>query len=266
MAVHLKFNSESAEKTSSRKLVTRIYYAESAAELESFIRQNFAEGSVSEIGKITRNRFFRKGPVWHCEITGEQQYGEDGIVITMPDEPETPAAQKHSLRTVVIPLLLSQLPKYRTYWDHYLWRQDKLNTSNGTTGGEYMERTNTIPFNDRNGNLCCWTKDPSNVALDPPAENCKWQMISTPFKKGISTVEHLTYQITEYGEYNTESAASWAVSSKLNTLRDKPPLGDMGVKGYGTWKLDSASIQYNGVRWVSSCVWTLRNWDEDLYM
>lgn len=264
MSVSMKFNSETIERTASRRITSRTYYAPELGELEQYIEETFPEGSDSEIGRITRNRFYQKGPTWFCDIAGETEYDDTGLAVSWNGDGDTPQAQRHTLSTVVIAIPLNAVSGYRTIWDHYVWVQVP---SDGTFGYtlDYKNRTDDVPFHDAQGRRYAWTESCQEALLPEADADHTWRMLEGPSKPGVRQAEYLTYQITEYGEYSTESAASWAVSEMLNTVRTTPPLGNMGVRGSGTWKLDSASIRYNGQRWEASRVWTCRNWDTDLY-
>lgn len=267
MSVKVKFKSEMINSESSRKETSRTYYSFDYNELENFIQTNYPEGSDSAIGEIIRTRFYREGAIWYCDVHGVAELDSTGVVINFGNRRERQEPQRHTLRTVTLSLPLKFLDNYRTYWDHYLWAE----VPSSIKSAPLPEDSYTSLRDGRtfyyDGILYAWTK--TNHAPSQPADSGKhWVYVRSPAKGEERHITYHTYQITEYGEYNSESAASWAVKKALNVVVNKPPLGDMGVGNQGgQWKLDNASIRYNGKKWEAECVWTYlpAKWDPDLY-
>lgn len=263
--IHKRFNSEEVNQSSSKKTVKVTYYATTFSELEDFISANFPEGRDSEIGEVTQNHFYRTGNTWYCDVTGEFDLAPNGLVIHYNNRKEQAKPQKHSLCTVCIPLELNRLDNYRTHWDHYLWAAADSLDAVIAVPSPALEATTSCRF--YTGETCfAWTRQ--NQPPGEPLESGKyWIAVKSPSKPGVKTVEYFTYQITESGEYNSESAAYWAVKEILNGVQTKPLLGTMGVSGNGNWKLNHASIRHNGKVWLAECIWTFLpgGWDPDLY-
>lgn len=267
MSVNIKYKSETVNSESARKIINRTYYSFDYSELESFIAENFPEGKDSEIGEIVRVRFYREGVIWYCDVQGEADFDSAGLQINYGNRREHPEPQKHTLRTVTISLPLRVLDNYRTCWDHHLWAEVPFTTDHVLLPEEiYTSFTEENSFY-HNNILFVWTLS-DHAPAQAASSGKRWLYVRTPVKHGIKHITYHTYQITEFGEYNTESAAAWAVQKALNEVFTKPLLGDMGVgnKG-GQWKLDDAQIRNNGKKWVAECVWTYMpgKWDPDLY-
>lgn len=267
MSVKVKYKSETINRESSRKEISRTYYSFDYDELENYIGTYFQEGADSEIGEVIRNRFYREGAIWYCDVLGVAELDSSGVIINFGNRRERQEPQRHTLRTITISLPLDFLDNYRTCWDHYLWAEVPL-VIKGTLLPDdiYMNRCDEHPFY-YDEILFVWTS--GNHAPSQSAGSGKhWIFVHAPVKGEVRHVTYHTYQITEYGEYNSESAACWAVKSALNAVVTKPFLGDMGVGDHGgQWKLDNASIRYNGKKWEAECVWTYlpARWDPDLY-
>lgn len=267
MSVQLKFKSETIDLESSRRVTSRTYYSFDYGELEEFIMSNYREGNDSEIGEIVRNHFYREGSIWYCEVRGEAELDNAGLLINFGNRRERQEPQRHTLRTITISLPLHYLDNYRTYWDHYLWAEVPLSIKSAPLPAEAYanwQDERTFYYNDT---LYAWTT--SNHIPTQTADSGKhWVYVRSPLKVDVRHVTYHTYQITEYGEYNKETAAYWAVNRALNGITAKPLLGDMGVGDQGgQWKLDNASIRYNGKKWEAECIWTYlpTRWDPDLY-
>ena len=267
MSVKVKFKSEMINCESSRKETNRTYYSFDYNELEHFILTNYPEGSDSVIGEITRTRFYREGAMWYCDVHGVAELDSTGTVINFGNRRERQEPQRHTLRTITLSLPLNFLDNYRTYWDHYLWAEVPLAVKSAS-----LPEDSYIFLRDSSTFYCdgiryAWTT--ANHVPSHPADSGKhWVYVRSPAKGEERYITYHTYQITEYGEYNSESTASGAVKKALNAVVNKPPLGDMGVGNQGgQWKLDNVSIHYNGKKWESECVWTYlpAKWDPDLY-
>ena len=263
MSVQVKYGTRRINRTPSRKTETIVYYSEDRGELESFVEGRRQDGSLSDLGRIVRTDYTKSGPFWVCEITGEVEYDEKGIQFVRSGD----GPQNHSLRTVCLSVSLSQLLHYRVCWDHWLWVRVKLETeANAPPPPQgYDEKTSDVAF--LSGSLrYAWTDTPCAPSEDP-GTGYRWvQCLNCPAKPGITHVERYTYQITEYGEYDHESDAVWAVRENLNTPADRPLLGTFGISG-GSWKLDDARLEPDGRKWRATLVWTwnARGWDSDLY-
>lgn len=267
MSVEVKFKSEMINCESSRKETSRTYYSLDYTELESYIQTNYPEGGDSAIGEIIRTRFYREGSIWYCDVHGLAELDSTGAVINFGNRRERQEPQRHTLRTVTLSLPLNFLDNYCTYWDHYLWAEVPLNVKSAPLPEDSynsLKNERTFYYNEI---LYAWTK--TNHIPSLPADSGKhWVYVRTPAKGEGHHITYHTYQITEYGEYNSESAASWAVKKALNAVAVKPLLGDMGVGNQGgQWKLDDVTIRYNGKKWEAECVWTYlpSKWDSDLY-
>lgn len=268
MSIKVKFKSETINQESSRRVTSRTYYSFDYTELEEFITANYHEGNDSEIGEIVRNHFFREGSIWYCEVRGEAELDSTGLIINFGNRRERQEPQRHTLRTITISLPLGYLDNYRTYWDHYLWAEVPLSVKSALLPEEaytYRSDESTFTYNDA---VYAWTT--ANHAPSQAADSGKhWIYVRSPSKGDVRQVTYHTYQITEYGEYNKETTACWAIKQALNGISGKPLLGDMGIVAHhgGQWKLDHASIRYNGKKWEAECIWTHlpTKWDPDLY-
>lgn len=267
MSVNIKYKTETINRESTKRITSRTYYSFDYEELETFIESNFPEGKDSEIGEIVRNRFYREGAIWYCDIQGEADFDHSGLQINYGNRREQQAPQRHTLRTVTLSLPLRFLDNYRTCWDHHLWAEVALSIDRVNIPDEvYISATDTGAFYYNNV-LFVWTPT-DHAPGQTPSSGKRWSYVRSPVKKGIKHITYHTYQITEYGEYNTESAATWAIQKILNNVSAKPLLGDMGAgDSNGQWKLDNAQIRYNGKKWEAECIWTYMpvKWDPDLY-
>jgi len=263
MSVQEKYGTRRINRTPSKKTETIVYYSEDRSELESWVEERRADGSLADLGKIVRTDYSKSGPFWLCEITGETEYDENGIRFVRP--PDGP--QNHSLRTVCLSASLSQLIHYRVCWDHWLWKRvTQANDSDAPPPPSgYDTRTSDGAFMVGETRYA-WTET-ANAPTENPGEGYRWvQVADCPTKPGVTHVERYTYQITEYGEYDHESEAVWAVRENLNTPSSQPLLGSFGIQG-GSWKLDDARLEPNGRKWRATLVWTwnIHGWDTDIY-
>jgi len=264
MSVNKLFNSEKREETESSITYRVTFYSSDSEELREFIRENYPQnGETEEYGLIKRTSFREEEGIFYCDVEGEHDIDGFGYVYIKHIE-EGPYRQ--SLQTHCISMPLERHANYRTIWDHYVWVQVPADGSFGHTW-EYKDKKTDTPFYDMNGRRYAWTKNCNAYELpDPDPADHTWRFLDSPSKPGLSHFEFFTYTITEMGEHSTAESAYWVIQQNLNTPKQKPILGSMGITG-GEWKCDSASIEPNGKRWYTRLVWTWSpgGWDHDLY-
>lgn len=269
MSIHIKFKSETVNLESAKREISRTYYSVDYNELETFILTDFPEGKDSEIGEIIRTRFYREGAIWYCEVVGVAELDDTGLQINFGNRRERKEPQRHILRTITISLPLYVLDNYRTCWDHHLWAEVPTTIDHVIIPDAiYTSRADESSFIHQN-TLYVWT-DTNRIPSQAVSNGNHWVYVRPPVKRGVKHITYHTYQITEYGEYSSESSAAWAIQKALNAVVVKPLLGDMGVSSLhknGEWKLDDARISYNGKNWEAECIWTYMpvKWDPDLY-
>ena len=260
MAVNKLFQSEKKQETESDVKYEVTFYSENAAELESFIHDNYAHNTVSaDYGRIRHVLFRTEGGIHYCDLEGEHDKDENGLNIVLHSED---GPDRHELTSVVVPVALNRLIHYRVCWKRVTENND---SDSPPPPSGYNIRTSDGAFMD--GQIrYAWTET-QNAPTENPGEGYKWiQVMDCPTKPGVTHVECYTYQITEEGDHSKLSSAYWVVKKSLHVIANQPILGSMGVIG-GNWKCDHASIRPNGKRWTSRLVWTwsIHGWDEDLY-
>ena len=83
---------------------------------------------------------------------------------------------------------------------------------------------------------------------------------------GVEYYDLACFVVTETAKYKSATAAGNAISKNINTISS--PQNTFGITG-GNWKLDEATVQYNGKNWYATSVYTRsgdeEGWDTDLY-
>jgi len=83
---------------------------------------------------------------------------------------------------------------------------------------------------------------------------------------GVEYYDLACFVVSETAKYSSARSAGQAISTNINTIVS--PTETFGITG-GNWKLDEATIQYNGKHWYATMVFTHSGdslgWDSDLY-
>lgn len=273
MSVHKKIDSFERNTLSGSETSKIVFFSTVGKdEITDFINNSFPVGEeTQEHGLVESARFFQESSFWCCEVNFSRSYSSGGVSIEMQGRDDGPA--NHSLATVNIPLDISCAKSYRTAWNHFLFAlvdseqaaipdcpsaDSATSTADIVVNGvrfhwaETRSEMKIEPFEDENGNIKIWK-----------------EVSGYPTKPGVQSIDCFTYQITEYGEYDSEEDAAWVCENVINQIRPKPLLGNMGIKKSGDWKCDSAAIRHNGQSWEAELIWTLsgdeNGWDVELY-
>lgn len=208
-------------------------------------------------GYLTQWRKSQKdGPIWQVEIQYTVSYTNNS-----GNQSATEVGQKSAtLTTRNLQLPLEKLQDYKTKWNYYL-----AGLGGMATPAWWSTATDLfiIPVTDRK--YYKWCRSVSEVPLDPdPQTGLYWQILQKPTKPGIEYFDYAYFTVTEKAKYNTSSAAGNAINSNINQLIS--PSNTFGL-GSNDWKLDDATVSWDGNYWIASMTFTKSptHWDFDLY-
>lgn len=154
---------------------------------------------------------------------------------------------------------------YLTNWNYYLiGRAESEDESIETPAWWETAQTPIIPIADRTNYR--WIKSISELPLEADTEGKYWFIVEQPQKPGVQVLDYALFVVTESAKYRTASAAGSAINKSINTITS--PSNTFGLN-WGDWKLDQASVSYDGKAWIGTCVYTHsgddQGWDTDLY-
>ena len=90
--------------------------------------------------------------------------------------------------------------------------------------------------------------------------------MKNPQNLGVEYYDLACFVVSETARYSSARSAGNAISRNINTITT--PSETFGITG-GNWKLDEATIQFNGKHWYATMVYTRsgddEGWDLDLY-
>lgn len=194
----------------------------------------------------------KQASLWQVEVVYSISYSSN-----WSDDDQTVVGKKSaqlSVRNIQIPL--QQHPEYRTIWNHYLI------ANNGNCPSWITDKTDTLLTTADRANYQ-WVKSIGEVPVDPDSQGRYWEIVAKPSKAGVEYYDMACFVVTISAKYKTASSAGGAISKNINKIAS--PSQDFGLSGQ--WKLDQASVSYDGKHWIASSTYTraIDEWDKDLY-
>lgn len=276
MALILQHCSKRTNRDRDRQTTSQTYVGTQAEVDAKIATLQFGE-YIQGVGTLESYEKQQKGGIlYQVQINYEINYDSQGL----PDSgDELSEVQRSTLDCSILSLPIEKAPGYRTNWSYYLIG---LGASATTRPSFWSSATDTFlnPSGEDIKNYR-WVKTLSEVPLDPVEEQGStekkyWQVVKAsgqgsckPQKLGTETWDYSTYTITQVKEFNNRDKAGNAASKNLNKIMSKPAQGDFSVTPSGcNWKVDSATVQYDGDKWIVTTVYTMSGpggWDRDLY-
>lgn len=194
--------------------------------------------------------------VWQVEVTYRITYSVDADSNDeVADGTTTPKTYSLSVRNIQIPL--EEHKQYKACWNHYL-----IGLGNVPVPSWWATATNTLLDVDAR-KVYQWVSSIAEIPLEANERNLYWRILKDPTKPGVQVYDRACFVVTEKSKYRTSSNAGQAISKNINEIGDPPH--KFGIVG-GMWKLDEASVEHDGKRWVATRTWTRADeWDADLY-
>lgn len=209
---------------------------------------------------------FRKsqgnGIFWELEV----EYKTTQNVDSSNDDGNTIVGKKSatlSVRNIQMPL--QHLPNYKTNWNYYLACRASNSSSLPyapdwwyTASNSYISIADRPKYN--------WVKSPSELPLEKDSEGKYWFILKQPKKPGVQYYDLSCFVVNISAKYGSATAAGNAISKNINKI--STPEQTFGLTG-GNWKMDQASIQYDGKYWIANMTYTKSGdslgWDTDIY-
>jgi hypothetical protein len=230
-------------------------------------------GSIDpDLGTLTNISLAqRDGCIWNLTL----DYKEVFAVIDSGDKDKEPVEQELSATVMSVPI--EAHPNYRTCWNHFLvasCNYEGDNYTNQLPSWYYTARDPYLDPTTKDGQNYRWVKQLSEA---PPATKyIQWGIVKSgntvcrPTKPGVTSYDKAYFVIKETGFHSKKSHAGWATRDLINTVVDKPLLGDFSLTRPGyNWKVDDIQVAFNGEEWVAVRTYTLsgdsNGWDPDLY-
>ena len=172
-----------------------------------------------------------------------------------------------SVRNIQLPL--QHLDNYLVCWNNFLIQKatSKSETEQpawwATLGKDADGQIETIPdaYSDEYMIIKSLSERPTGKE-----DGKTWYVVAYPTKPGVQYYDWAVFVVTESAAYRTASAAGSAVDKNINTIT--APSNTFGLN-WGDWKLDQATVQYDGKAWISSCTYTHSGdqlgWDRQIY-
>ena len=191
------------------------------------------------------------GPHYQLEV----EYGESfGNSTAYSDEVVT-GEKSAQLSTRTLSMPLETAPNYFTRWNYNLASKNGLPQPTWWQSAVNLE----IPLVDVKNYM--WYKSPSELDRDAGwalIDGCEMQM------PGVESYDLSYFVVTVSAAYRTSSAAGSAIATAINTVTQNFQY-DFGLGG--EWKLDDATVSYQGNKWIGTNTWTraVDAWDGRLY-
>ena len=253
-------------------------------------------------GRLESVNIEQKDAFWTATINYTNPLN-NGIIITTPDNDQP---YNTNLDITMLSLPLEKHPNYVYNWNHLLIspypnvRFESIVIDDPTR----ISKAQAMQMLNNSSGTLRWVKDESQIPVEPMEilvydsqgqpigrrfESWKIASIGTDaagnyvlvnrLKPGVEYYEVPTYEITEWGQYNSRSECKWALieGGKLAY----PRLGDFGIQNYyhpeliqgtltaGYWLCEGGNITFDGKYYNATCkyVWSPQpsGWDLDLY-
>lgn len=232
--------------------------------------------STEEFGTLTQIELAQgDGVIWLLTLN----YAKAIPQLEIESENE-PVEQELSASVISVPI--EAHPYYRACWNHYLLGKCEYEGKDYSKDFPVWWGGKTDPLLDpmSEGKNYMWVK---NLSETPPATKyVQWAIVSgtplgaqsnvvcVPTKPGVTSYDKALFVIKETGFHAKKRDAGWATRDLLNSIVDKPLLGDFGLTKQGyNWKVDDIQVVYEGGQWVATRTYTMsgdnKGWDRDLY-
>lgn len=196
------------------------------------------------------------GIFYNLQIEYTTSYSNDNSNLDSADYGKKSASL--SVRNIQMPL--EHHEKYLTNWNHYL-----IGKEGCSTPSFWQTAKNAILTGDNDKNYK-WIKSLGERPDQRDENGKKWVILEQPQKKGYEYYDLACFVVTETTKHGSASSAGNSVQKKINTITK--PSEDFGISG-GNWKLDQATVSYQGGHWLATKVFTRSGddsgWDTDLY-
>lgn len=244
-------------------------YSEVKQLQESLVVGDYYDG----LGGLTKAELTQgEGVIWQLALD---------YTITLADlntgneEDGQPTEQELSAQLLSVPIEVH--PNYRTNWNHFLVAACYYEGDNYTNRVPSWYNSAKDPYLDpmtTDGKNYRWVKQLSEA---PPATKyIQWGIVKSgnticrPVKPGVTSYDKSTFVIKEIGYHSKKSMAGWATRDMLNTIVDKPLLGDFSITRPGyNWKVDDIQVTFAGGKWQASRTYTMsgdnNGWDRAIY-
>ncbi len=212
------------------------------------------------------------GKTWRCEIEKSDAHDTGG---GGGDAPSDEYGKKSATLTCgIMSMPLETHKKYLANWNYFLASADKVKKK---SNGEYdTVETKTVPgwWDSAKDTILSatqaldyrWIKAPSELPGGIGKDSRVWHILKEPTKPGLESYDLATYQVQESVHYKTAKQCGSYVAGRMNKIAT--PGETFGITG-GNWKVDGATIAWDGTKWKATLTYTMsgndRGWDRDFY-
>ena len=251
-----KFQGRERSLSRDEALYRETFYG-SETEIDEYIATLVIGAFVQDKGYLHEWQKKQDSPaVWQVEVTYRITYSVDADSNDeVEDGSTTPKTYSLSVRNIQIPL--EEHKQYRACWNHYL-----IGLGNVPVPSWWATATNTL-LDVGARKVYQWVSSIAEIPLEPNEQKLYWWILKDPTKPGVQVYDRACFVVTEKSKYRTSASAGQAISRNINEISTPPHT--FGIEG-GQWKLDEASVEHDGKRWVATRTWTRADeWDSDLY-
>lgn len=243
-------------------------YAEIKAFQDSLTIGDHYEG----LGGLVKSELSQgDGVIWQLVLDYSTRLPE----LDIDSSDDMPVEQELSAQLLSVPIEVH--PNFLMKWSYFLIGACHFEGDNYTDKVPNFWNYATDPYLDpmtKDGQNYRWVKQLSEA---PPATKyVQWNIVKNgntvcrPTKPGVTSYDKSFFVIKETGYHRKKSQAGWATRDMLNTIVDKPLLGDFSITKAGyNWKVDDIQVAFDGEKWVANRTYTMsgdsKGWDRDLY-
>lgn len=261
MAINVKYQSTTSEKTSGGKTYRETFYgtkSEMDELLDSLEMDVLTDNGYRRRGTVTQSA----GAIYECAVEYSSTANDSNIVGPSDEFDKVTCA----LDTGIMSVPLETLENYLTNWNYYLIT---CSTTNEDEVPDFWETAKTTIIADPYKDTYKWVKNISDIPTEINAKTgVAWEIVKEPTKPGVEAVDRITAVVTETCYFRTDKQAATFVGGRLNKIKAAYPSDTFGISE-GNWKCDRATVAWNGKKWVATLTYThsgdAKGWDTDLY-
>lgn len=203
------------------------------------------------------------GALWKVEVQYEDS--SSGSFVSPPAKEYGKKSAQLGCGVVSMPLECAK--KYQARWNHYLFAAVKENET--TSVPSWWETAkSTCELSGADAKKYRWGSSLSELPIGADRQGRIWKALCDPTKPGVNGFDIATVQITISSGFPNPQRAGAFVGSRINQLA-APAETFQYSRDDSMWKVDSASIRWNGKRWIATLTHTMagndRGWDSDFY-
>lgn len=274
--LQIKYQGQTFEVSKDSTSTTIVYQGSKELCLEAQ-RTDLAGGMVNpDYGTITHSVVTQQdGPFWQIEVTYETAASEFSHEAGQNADGTDKDLNHSQLSVRVIQNDIQMHPMYLRWWDNCVWWTSRTQTS--VPGASIVmpiilraDATYPVDYVYKSGDYYITFSMNTPQPLVFSNQSYSWNLLQGCYKPGVTSYDIPTYEMQEFGRFNSKSDAQKFVSKRIATITT-PKKGDFGVVKAigGNWLCEGAEINNDGKNWIASLTYmhsvSSDGWDPEIY-